>query len=71
MRVTTVQLDAATCRIGFTTVLGKRYAVERATNFLSQSWETVISNVAGTGAIVQVEDAAQANQAIYRVRLLR
>jgi len=71
MRVTTVQLDAATFRIGFTTVLGKGYAVERATNLVSQSWETVFNNVAGTGAIVQVVAALQAGQAIYRVRLLR
>ncbi len=71
MRVTTVQLDATTFRIGFTTVLGKSYAVERATNLVSQSWETVFDNVAGTGAIVQVVDALKAGQAIYRVRLLR
>jgi len=71
MRVTTVQLDAATFRIGFTTVLGKSYAVERATNLVSQSWETVFNNVAGTGATVQVVDTLKAGQAIYRARLLR
>src|SRR5262249_25599745 len=43
MRVVTAQLDASSFQVQFTTVPGKRYQVERTTNFLN--WETITNNV--------------------------
>ena len=70
MRIVTTQLNTTTFRVGFTTVLGKRYAVERTTDSM-QGWHTVADNIPGTGAMVQVTDTLNGSNGLYRVRLLR
>ena len=72
MRITTVHVDAATIRIKFTTVAGKRYAVERTTNLFGGTWQIVTNRVPGNGAIVQVTDfqALEETREMFRVRLV-
>ena len=55
--------------IGFPTVLGKTYRVERSANLLGGSWTTVQDNIPGTGASVQVTDAGGTAQTkrFYRI----
>ena len=71
MRVQTIQKDANTIRIQFTSVLDRFYCVERATTFLAE-WTVVADNIRGTGALVEVTDSASINSSsqLYRVRLL-
>ncbi len=72
MRITTCQMDAATFRIDFSSVLGKLYRVERTSNSRTGGWEVVADNVAGTGGIVRVLDTncAGSSSWLYRVKLL-
>ena len=72
MRISAVQTDATTIQINFTTANGKRYALEKTTNFLNASWEIVTNNVPGSGGAVQVIDARAPTQTrqLYRVRLI-
>jgi len=69
MRVVTAQADSTSFKVQFTTVAGKRYAVERTTNFLS--WVTISNNIQGTGANAQVMDHVGSDKAAYRVKLMR
>jgi hypothetical protein len=71
MRVQTIQKDANTIRIQFTSVLDRYYCVERATTFLAE-WTVVANNIRGTGALVEITDSSSINSPshLYRVRLL-
>lgn len=72
MRITTVQLDDAKVRIAFTSVAGKRYAVERNVGLLNGSWELLTNGISGSGAVISVFDSSALaySKAMYRVRLI-
>jgi hypothetical protein len=72
MRISTVQIDDTKVRIAFTSVAGKRYAVERNVNALDSSWEVLTNGIPGSGAVIQVIDssASEYSRAMYRVRLI-
>jgi hypothetical protein len=72
MRITTCQMDAATFRIDFTSVPGKLYRVERASDSQPGDWEAVADNVLGTGGIVRVLDTTRTGSTtwLYRVKLV-
>lgn len=75
IRVTAVELAGADARIRFTTAPDQTYRVERTASLAGPIvWEPVpgATNVAGTGAIVEVTDAGAVNQAqqFYRIALL-
>ena len=67
LRVTDVQmLDHS--MITFTTVVGKRYRLERTEDLVQPTWVVIQPDVAGTGAPVTVEDpsATGLKKAFYR-----
>lgn len=70
-RITTTEVISTGVRISFTTVRGKAYQLERASNVLGQ-WIPVGTPVAGDGGTMQTVDstAGAGSQQFYRVRLL-
>jgi len=72
LRVSQVQPSGSDLVVSFPTVVGKTYRVDRSDTLQSGSWTTVQTNIAGTGATVQVTDAGAAAQSrrFYRVVLL-
>ena len=75
IQITSVRLDAAGVRLGFTTVPGRGYRVERTGSLNGvPSWIPVpgAANVSAVGGQTEVIDAAGAHQPqqFYRVRLL-
>lgn len=57
--------------IGFDSVIGKSYAVEKSTTLETGSWTVVEDNIAGTGGVVSVTDsgAAALPRIFYHVKL--
>jgi hypothetical protein len=72
LRVATVQPSGADLVIGFPSVSGMKYRVERADDLVLQNWTTLADNIPGTGGTLQITDpgAAAAAKRFYRVRLL-
>lgn len=72
MRIETIQKDANNMRIRFTSVSGKRYRVERATDIVDLNWAVVADDLPGTGAAIDVTDPVLpgVGRQLYRVRLL-
>jgi hypothetical protein len=72
MRISTVEIDDGKVRIAFTSVAGKRYAVERNVNMLNGSWEVLTNGIPGSGTVIQVIDpgAPGYSRAMYRVKLI-
>jgi subtilisin-like proprotein convertase family protein len=70
-RITAIEILGANVRISFTTESGKLYDVEWTASVASGSWNTLTTNVAGTGGIVQTTDVGAAGQPArtYRVRV--
>jgi hypothetical protein len=58
--------------IRFRTVAGKAYRLECCLSLARLEWSPVVNNIPGTGAIVEVRDAAvpSARACFYRVRLV-
>jgi len=55
--------------INFNTILGQIYALQSTTNLAGGSWSSIVTNIAGTGNIVQIPDTNSVNrgQRYYRV----
>lgn len=72
LRITAVNRSAADCLISFSTILNKRYRLERAAGIEPADWEAVSDNIPGTGADVQLSDpnAFAEDTGVYRVLLL-
>ena len=71
-RIETFQISSNTCRIRFTSVLGKHYRLERSTEFPARNWFTVSNNIVGTGTILEVMDPLDTGSSgqWYRVGVL-
>jgi hypothetical protein len=69
--ITSFIVSAANSALSFQTLLGIGYDVQRQTNLGSANWFLLLTNVPGTGGIVQVSDATPPLQPtqFYRVRL--
>jgi uncharacterized repeat protein (TIGR01451 family) len=72
MRIETAQRDANHLRVRFTSVPGKLYRLERATNFTGANWTVVADHLLGTGAFLVAVDPIITTGVpqFYRVRLL-
>jgi hypothetical protein len=70
-RITDFRLSGTNCLISFTTFLGVGYDVQRAGEVTGSAWSLVVTNVPGTGGVVQSTDANATGQArrFYLVRL--
>jgi hypothetical protein len=70
-RITGIQLFGANCLISFSTFLGVGYDVQRAGEMTGSDWSFVVTNVPGTGGIVQYTDTNATGHArrFYLVRL--
>jgi hypothetical protein len=55
--------------VSFSTVSGQNYELQKTSELASGSWSFVVTNISGTGAIVQVTDtnAISQPQGFYRV----
>jgi hypothetical protein len=69
--ITSFTVSAANSALSFATLLGIGYDVQRQTNLASTNWFLLVTNVPGTGGIVQVSDATPPlpPSQFYRVRL--
>ena len=71
-RISSIQANAGTVVIGFSSVAGWTYNLERA-NAISGSWAAVQSNIAGTGNLISLNDTRVTTPAaarFYRLRVL-
>ncbi len=70
-RITDFRLSGTNCLISFTTFLGVGYDVQRASDVMGSAWSQVVTNLPGTGGIVQSTDTNAIGQArrFYLVRL--
>ncbi len=73
MRIETIQRDANSMRIRFTSVLGKFYSVESSSNPLGNNWGVVQDNIPGTGAAIDIiaPILPEVGRQMYRVRLIQ
>ncbi len=71
LRMTRLLLDGTGVWSEFTSVSGRLYALERTGSLAPPAWETVVSNLTGTGALFRVRDTnAPADGAgFYRVNV--
>ena len=69
-RVTAFRLSATNCLISFTTFLGVGYDVQRASEVAGSAWSLVVTNLPGTGGVVQSTDT-NANGQLRRFYLVR
>jgi len=69
-RITNIRLSGTDCLISFTTFLGVGYDVQRAGEASGSAWSLVVTNVPGTGGVVQSADTNATGQArrFYLVR---
>ncbi len=69
LKVTQMQASGNDIQLGFPTVNGKTYRLERSGTLLNGSWTPVQENILGSGAEIQVTDTGGANQArrFYRI----
>jgi len=70
LRITALQRIGADVRVGFTSVSGKYYRLDRADS-VGGEWTTIVDNIPGNDGIQQATDIGGANRssAFYRVRL--
>ena len=69
LRITPVTWEGDVVAIEFPTVLGKRYDLERTTDF--SEWEPVAENLDGTDGMIRLTDqTAPASGGYYRIRLI-
>jgi len=71
LRITSIAASGADVVISFTTSSNKLYDVQYNVDSTMPNWSAVVTNVAGTGGIVQATDpgAASLTNRFYRVRL--
>jgi serine protease AprX len=71
LRITAIRVDGAGVVSEFTSVTGRTYALERTGTLGSHSWDTVVSNLTGTGSVFRVRDtnAAAAGSGFYRINV--
>ena len=64
----TITFSAGQFIIGFSTALNQIYALQSTTNLAGGSWLPVVTNIAGTGSLVQIADtnAVSRGQRYYR-----
>ena len=64
-------MSGTNCLISFSTFLGVGYDVQRASELTGSAWSIVVTNLPGTGGIVQSVDTNTAGRAsrFYLVRL--
>ncbi|MEO7100571.1 MAG: LamG-like jellyroll fold domain-containing protein, partial [Luteolibacter sp.] len=69
LKISELRVSGNDCVVGFPTVSGKAYRVERSDTLEAGSWTIVQGNIAGTGGTVQFTDAGAAGQAkrFYRI----
>jgi FtsP/CotA-like multicopper oxidase with cupredoxin domain len=69
--VTSIQLLGSNVSLTFTTTSNRFHALERTTNLLSGSWNTITNNILGDGSSMTIGDtqAADSSQQFYRIRL--
>ena len=72
LRITSATATGSKFVISFASVSGKLYRVEYVDLFPSAAWQTLATNIAGTGTTIPVTDTIPAGlgQRFYRVRLL-
>jgi hypothetical protein len=72
LRMTGVQLNGADVFGLFTSVVGKRYNLERTDWLAPPAWNPVVSNIVGTGAFCRVRDpgGTSPSQRFYRVQVV-
>jgi hypothetical protein len=65
-----IQVSNGACAITFASEEGNQYDLLRASNLLNSSWSSVLTNIPGTGGMVQVTDTNVGGQAklFYRLR---
>jgi len=70
-RITDFRLSATNCLISFSTFLGLSYDVQRASEVTGSAWSFVVTNLPGTGGVVQSADTNATGQPrrFYLVRL--
>jgi hypothetical protein len=69
LRFDSMQAGGNDMHLGFQSVLGRTYRVERSESLKTGSWTTVQDNIAGTGGTVQITDLSGAAQTrrFYRI----
>jgi hypothetical protein len=69
--MTAIRLDGTDIWSEFTSVSGRLYALERTGTLAPPSWDTVASNLTGTGALFRVRDpgGAAAGAGFYRINV--
>ncbi len=72
LRITDIQLSGTNVVSLFTTVVGKQYTLESVDTLSTTSWNSIASNMIGTGSLFRVNDpnGAASNQRFYRVKVL-
>ena len=72
LRITELGLSGGEVVSLFTSVVGKRYSLERTGDLASPSWSAVATNLVGTGTYYQVRDpcGASAPQRFYRIKVM-
>ena len=72
LRITGIRISGADVFSLFTSVVGKRYCLERAEGLPALSWNPIVSNLFGTGLYYQVRDpdGASFTQRFYRVKVV-
>ncbi|HKQ36857.1 MAG TPA: hypothetical protein VJ063_02195, partial [Verrucomicrobiae bacterium] len=72
LRIVAVEFNGAEVNVRFTSVGGRTYRVEAATELAPGAWSAIADNVPGIDDVLQVTDFGNgaAGQRFYRVRLL-
>ena len=55
--------------VTFDTVTGRLYGVEYKDDLLDATWQSLTSNVSGTGGAVEVDDSDQTGKRFYRIQV--
>jgi hypothetical protein len=72
-RISRMQIGAGGCLIDFTSVAGNRYDLLRSDGLSAGGWAGVVTNLLGTGGVLQANDTNGGGQSsrFYRVRALK
>jgi len=72
LRISSLETDTQDVTVGFPTVVGKSYRVEKSATLSGGTWITVADTVAGTGATVEITDigARSGPRWFYRISVL-
>jgi hypothetical protein len=72
LKISSLETEAQDVVIGFPTVAGKSYRVEKSATLSNGSWQTVASPVSGTGTAVEITDPGARSQPrwFYRIAVL-